>query len=140
MDDVNALLRTCALEPVWLVRTELADRDDARVRDAVTAVVGLRYGAYEGVCFESATGSQYFRPVEGSHMGDTAETVEMPTRTLTFSLPRDPQLLADALEAIRETHSYEEPVITVSGGWASRARYSEGRDNPNRWWNRGFSV
>ena len=48
--------------------------------------------------------------------------------------------LAKAIEAVREAHSYEGPVITVSEVWASRADYSGERSNPNRWWNRGFDV
>ncbi len=68
------------------------------------------------------------------------ETVEMPARTLTFSVPRDPETLAKAIEAIQYTHSYEEPVIYVMEGAATRADYETDRDNPNRWWNRGFDL
>ena len=139
MDTVNELLTTCHLEPVWFVRVELADRDDARVRNAVTAAVGLRYGAFAGVAFESAVGLQFFRPEEGSHLGQREDTVEMPVRVLRFSLPRKDDMLARCIEAIRDTHSYEEPVIGVTEGWATRADYATDRDNPNRWWNRGFT-
>ena len=136
MKDVNALLSTCQLEPVWFVRAELADRDDARVREAVTGAVGLVYGSYDSVAFESARGMQYCRPIEGSHEGSPVGMVEIPVRELRFSLTRDPGTLARALEAIRAVHSYEEPVISVTEGWATRADYSKGKDNPNRWWNR----
>ena len=134
----NAILTTCRLERSWRVRVELADRDDARVRLAVVEAVGLGYGPYEGVAFESGPGIQFFRPAEGSRLGETAETVTMPARVLTFAVPAEPDRLARAIEAIRRTHSYEEPVITVSEVWASRADYASDRSNPNRWWNRGF--
>jgi hypothetical protein len=110
------------------------------VRQAVVDAVGLAYGSYEGVAFESAPGTQFFRPKAGSHMGDTPETVEMPARVLTFTLDTDTQTLAKAIEAIRFAHSYEEPVIIIREVFASRAKYESGRDNPNRWWNRGFDV
>lgn len=139
MDDVNTLLTTCKLDPVWFVRVELADRDDARVRRAVTDAVGLAYGDFDGVAFESATGTQFFRPREGTQAGQRETEIEMPVRVLTFSVPRDPATLARAIEAIREFHSYEEPVIAITEGWASRADMTTGRDNPNRWWNRGFA-
>ena len=139
MDEVNAKLTTCRLVPVWFVRVELADRDDARVREAVTEAAGLDYGAFDGVAFESATGLQFFRPREGTEVGARDTAIEMPVRVLRFSVPRDPDTLARAIEAIREAHSYEEPVIGVTEGWASRADYSTDRDNPNRWWNRGFA-
>lgn len=64
----------------------------------------------------------------------------MPARVLTFIVPPEPAVPAKAIEAIRHSHSYEEPVICVQEVWASRANYAEDRENPNRWWNRGFDV
>ena len=128
------------LEPVWLVHVELAARDDARVREAVTEAAGLIYGKYDRVAFESAAGLQYFRPREGSHPGAVPSTHSMPVRVLRFSLPRDPELLTAALDAVNRAHSYEEPVVYVTESFASRANYSQNRDNPNRWWNRGFEL
>lgn len=145
---INAALKTCKFEKSWMVRVELADRDDSRVREAVTTAVGLRYGDYQGVAFEGGHGMQFFQPLEGSVMGDKPHdgemwdfmrTVEMPVRVLTFSVPMDVQVLARAVEAVRESHSYEEPVITVHEVLACRADDSDQRDNPNRWWNRGFT-
>lgn len=140
MTAINAHLSTTTLERTWHVWVELADRDDARVREAVTKAVGLAYGNYKGVAFEGANGTQYFRPVDGSQMGDTGETVEMPVRILTFTLPDDDKIVAEAIEAIRFAHSYQEPVIILKEAYASRAHYDTDRDNPNRWWNRGFDV
>jgi hypothetical protein len=143
MADLSALngeLKTCKFVASWLVWVELADRDDERVRQAVTDAVGLEYGPYEGVAFESGAGVQFFRPKKGSKLGDTAETVKMPARVLTFTVVGDTASLAKAVEAVRHAHSYEEPVIMVQQVWASRADFSEDRENPNRWWNRGFDV
>ena len=140
MIGINAHLTTTTLERVWHVWVELADRDDARVREAVTKAVGLTYGSYQGVAFEGAKGTQYFQPVDGSKMGDTGNTVAMPVRVLTFTLPDDDKIIGTAIEAIRHAHSYEEPVIILREAYASRANYDSGRDNPNRWWNRGFEV
>jgi hypothetical protein len=139
LTQINKALETCQFEPVWVVRVELATRDDARVREAVTAAVGLRYGDYEGVAFESATGMQFFSPLAGSVVGDIDRTIEMPARVLSFSVPRDPAVLAAAVEAVRHSQSYEVPVITVQEVLACRADDSDQRDNPNRWWNRGFT-
>jgi hypothetical protein len=136
---INTSLETCQFESVWGVRVELATRDDARVREAVKAAVGLRYGDYEGVAFESATGMQFFRPLAGSAAGNIERSIEMPARILSFNVPRDPAILAAAVEAVRHSHSYEEPVITVQEVLACRTDASDQRDNPNRWWNRGFT-
>jgi len=137
---LDAALNTCSLERVWFIRVELAAHDDARVREAVADAVGLSYGSYDRVALESAEGTQFFHPTKGSRLGEMDETVEMPARTLTFSVPRDPETLAKAIEAIRYAHSYEEPVIYVMEGAATRADYETDRDNPNRWWNRGFDL
>lgn len=140
MSELNHALKTCKFVASWFVWVELADRDDERVRQAVTEAVGLEYGPYEGVAFESSAGMQFFRPQKGSKLGDTAETVEMPARVLTFTVTGDTAILAKAIEAVRQTHSYEEPVIIIQQVWTSRADFSEDRENPNRWWNRGFDV
>ncbi len=140
ISELNSHLTTCSFASVWFVWVELADRDDARVREAVVEAISLPYGPYEGVAFESFAGKQFFRPKKGSKLGDSPETVEMPARVLTFTVDGDAAMLAKAIEAVRETHSYEEPVILIQRVLASRADFSEDRDNPNRWWNRGFDV
>ena len=140
IEAVNARLTSCRLQASWMVWVELADRDDARVREAVAAAVGLEYGPYTGVAFESGTGKQFFRPAQGSKLGEGTEAITMPARILTFSLPHDPDVLVKAIEAVRRAHSYEEPVIYVRDVWASRADDTRDRDNPNRWWNRGFEA
>lgn len=139
-NELNTHLSSCHFVSAWMVWVELADRDDARVREAVAAAVGLEYGPYEGVAFESGSGQQFFKPKAGSKLGADHDTVAMEARVLTFTVPDDVILLSRAIEAIRETHSYEEPVILVQQIMASRADYSDDRDNPNRWWNRGFDV
>jgi hypothetical protein len=127
------------LEPVWFIHVELAARDDARVREAVTGAVGLFYGSYDRVALETSEGVQFFHPIAGSHVGEGEKTVTMPVRVLSFSIVRDDALLKAALEAIHHAHSYQEPVIYITECMASRAIYSECLDNPNRWWNRGFT-
>lgn len=136
---MDAILSSCALEPVWFVWAELwVGPDDNSVREAVLAAVKLNYGDhYDRVCFESGAGTQYCRSRTGAIEGEKAETEAYPVRTLTFSLPRDPPVLASAIEAIRQSHSYEEPVIYVTEGYATRADDRNQRANPNRYWNRG---
>ena len=133
-------LKTCSLEPVWFVRVELTEGDDTRVREAVADAVGLNYGSYDRVAFESAFGTCFFRPGEGAKSGKRERTSEIPVRLLTFSLPRNAEMLGQAIEAVRHAHALEEPVIYVIEGLATRADYSTDRSNPNRWWNRGYEI
>ncbi|MEM8755242.1 MAG: hypothetical protein AAGF90_19950, partial [Pseudomonadota bacterium] len=140
VETLNAGLSTCRLEPVYLIAAELAERDDARVRQAAAKAVGPDYGPYRGVAFESAGGTQLFTLAEGSRLGAGAPAVETPVSLLTFSIPRDAAALAKAIEAIRWAHSYEEPVITAREALATRATGEKDRDNPNRRRRRGFEV
>lgn len=132
IEAVNASLATCKLERCWLVHVELADRDDARVREAPEAAAGLAYGPYRGVAFERATGVRFVRPADGSRLGADAEPVAMPARVLSLSAPCDPQVLACAVEAVRHAHPHEKLVIYVHQVWASRAGMTGDRKNPNR--------
>ncbi|WP_119273025.1 hypothetical protein [Taklimakanibacter deserti] len=133
-------LKTCALEPVWFVWVELTEKDDARIRESLTEAVGLNYGSYDRVALESAFGTCFFRPQEGAKSGKRESTSKVPVRVLTFSLPKDPEMLGKAIEAVRHAHTLEEPVIYVIEGFATRADYASDRSNPNRWWNRGFEI
>ncbi|MFN4140713.1 hypothetical protein [Aestuariivirga sp.] len=139
MSTLRVSPRKASLCPVWHVAVELTERDSVKVRNAVVEVAGLCYGNYDGVCFETAAGIQYFRPLSGSQGGEQAETVGLPVRVLTFSIPRDEELLSKVIDAIVDVHSYEEPVIHISEAMATRAATEAGKDNPNRWWNRGFA-
>ena len=52
-----------------------------------------------------------------------------------FEVPRDPELLERVIEAVFRVHGYQEPVIKVREGWASRSKGLDDADNPHRWWN-----
>jgi len=104
-------LETCSLEPVWFVWVELCEGDGARVREAVADAVGLNYGSYDRVASESAFGSCFFLPRAGARSGSQERASEIPVRVLTFSLPRNAEMLGQAVEAIRYAHTLEEPVL-----------------------------
>ena len=42
MSELNSHLTTCSFASVWFIWVELADRDDARVREAVVEAIGRR--------------------------------------------------------------------------------------------------
>lgn len=59
---------------------------------------------------------------------------------LEITVERDLGILASVMDAILETHHYEEPVIFVREDWVSRANYDPHSTNPNRWWNNGRGL
>lgn len=125
------------LEPVYLISVNIPDEDVKRVLDSLTSVVPLVYGKYDRVAFRSASGVEQFRPLAGSRAGAQEELSEYKTTRVSFSIPQDPGTLRKTIDAIRNSHPYEEPVINVQEGWASRATGKRDETNPNRWWNKG---
>jgi len=99
------------LEPVYLIDANIPTEDVDAVLKSVTEAVSLAYGTYDSVR-------------------------RVPTSRVSFSIPKDPAVLDKAIAAIRLAHPYEEPVVNVRDGWASRARGKGDEDNPHRWWNR----
>ena len=127
------------LEPVFTVRVELGPEDDDRVRLALSESIGLNYGNYDHVSFETAVGTQFFRGHQGTASGAMDHATTRPVRSLTFSFPRNEETLKSTLDIIHRLHSYEEPVIYVDEAYATRSCV-RGRDtNPNKWWRSNVS-
>lgn len=124
------------LEPVYLIDANIPTEDVDAVLNSVTEAVSLAYGRYDQVAFISSPGIEQFRSLEGSRAGRQESVRRVPTSRVSFSIPKDPAVLDKAIAAIRLAHPYEEPVVNVRDGWASRARGEGDEDNPHRWWNR----
>ena len=124
------------LEPCLLVSLQAPEADVERIMAAVTRLAPLAIGRYDRNVFQSAAGIEYYRPLEGAVAGAEGETRRRPGIVeVSFQLPRDQELLAQVVEAVFQTHSYQEPLIVVREGLASRSKGLDDRDNPHRWWN-----
>lgn len=125
-------------EALWLVTFQAPREDVARIMAAVTEVTPLRLGKYDRNAFETATGIEHYRPLQGAAAGAESEVRARPGVTeVSFQLPRNQALLERVVEAIFAVHSYEEPLILVRETLASRSRGLPDKDNPHRWWNQG---
>ncbi len=124
------------LVKVWRIWIELGPEDDDAVRNALNAEVGLFYGAYDHVSFESADGTQFFRGRSGTASGEMDVSTSRSVRMLSFSIPRDDATLGIVLNLIHRLHSYEEPVVYIQDASATCARPTTSKDNPRKWWNR----
>ncbi len=120
----------------FVIRTYVPEDDVAKTLRAVTEVVPLRYGSYENVAFQSFPGTQKFRPVSGSHLGDSSRVFDFPVVEVVFSIPHDEEVLKSVIDRIFEVHIAEEPVIYIDEGWSTRATSYSDKANPNRFWNR----
>jgi hypothetical protein len=140
-DDVRS--ETFRLERTYLIEVNIPTQDAdgkpadnvRKVLDALTASVPLVYGKYDHVAFRSAPGIEQFRPLAGSRAGAQQGLSEFQTVRVSFSIPRDAGTLRKTIEAIRYVHVYEEPVINVQEGWASRVTGKGDTNNANKWWN-----
>ena len=134
------------LEPVWTLEIQTVPDDTDRILDAIVAVYPLAYGRYERNASISAAGQETARPPAGSTTDSHIEgfvpgsTETYPMVELKITVERDLGILASVMDAILETHHYEEPVIFVREDWVSRANYDPHSTNPNRWWNNGRGL
>jgi hypothetical protein len=118
------------------IQTYLPEEDVAETLKAVTDIVPLRIGSYENVAFHSQPGVQKFRPIKGSHLGDSSQVFDFSVVELTFSVPHDEEILKKVVDGIFEVHIAEEPVIYIEEIWSTRAKSYSEKSNPNRFWNR----
>ncbi len=125
-----------SLEPVLTIRVELGPEDDSRLRLALSEEIGLTYGDYDHVSFETAAGIQFFRGQSGTASGAMETATSRQVHVLFFSIPRDEAVLGSTLAVIHRLHSYEEPVVYISEAYATRTRVDQRRNGPNKWWNK----
>ncbi len=120
----------------YKIQTYLPEEDVTKTLKAVTEIVPLQIGNYENVAFHSQPGVQKFRPIEGSHLGDSSQVYDFSVVELTFTIPPDEDVLKKVIDAIFEVHVAEEPVIYIEKIWSTRAKSYSEKSNPNRFWNR----
>lgn len=120
----------------YKIQTYLPVEDVSKTLKAVTEIVPLQIGSYENVAFHSQPGVRKFRPIKGSHLGDSSQVLNFSVVELTFSIPHDEEVLTKVVDGIFEAHIAEEPVIYIEEIWSTRAKSYSEKSNPNRFWNR----
>lgn len=109
MDITKLETESAAIEGEYLARVQTPPDDISRVLGAITGVSPLRYGRYEQVAFRSNTGTLQFKPLEGSKEGAT-ELIVVPCDEISLTIPQNEGTISAVIEAIFESHPYEEPV------------------------------
>ncbi|MEM8797384.1 MAG: hypothetical protein AAGE61_17625, partial [Pseudomonadota bacterium] len=104
-----------------------------RIRLALCDEIGLSYGDYDHVAFESATGTQFHRGSEGTASGAMDVATTRPVPVLSFSIAREEALLTGVIDIIDRLHSYEEPVVYVRDAHARRSD-PQAPETENKWW------
>ena len=129
--------RAIKMEPLWQVTYQAPIEDIDRIFEAITTVVPLVQGKTDRNGFRSASGQEYYRPLEGTPTGGEEDTRKRPNvDEMSFFIPRDEQALDKVIESIYAVHSYYEPVIVVKEVLRSVCKGLDDADNPHRWWNK----
>lgn len=135
-DISNLTTNTGTVERVWLIEVQATPEDVDLIIDNVMKVNPLVYGRYKRNAFVSAEGSETYLPEENStsavHLGAANKKQTFPSVLITLSIEQNSEILGRVLDAIREVHHYEEPLIFIKDSWASRASYDPHNTNPNR--------
>lgn len=123
-----------------MIEIQAAPEDVDKIIDSMMKVDPLIYGRYKRNAFVSAIGSETYVPQGNStsavHLDAENTTQTFPSVLIVVSVEQTGDKLERVLDAIREVHHYEEPLIFIKDCWASRANYDPRNQNPNRWWNR----
>jgi hypothetical protein len=124
------------MEAMLQVAVQAPSEDVERIMATVAALNPLIMGAYDCNAFQSASGIERYRPLEGAAAGAETEVRKRPgVVQVAFHLPKDAALLEQVIEAIFHVHSYQEPLISVTDVLVSRSKGLDDKDNPHRWWN-----
>jgi hypothetical protein len=124
------------MERVFLMTLQAPIEDVDRIMGEVIKVTPLVMGKYDSNSFQTGAGIERYRPLEGAAAGAEADVRKRPgTVEVSFELPDDRQIVDRVIEAIFQSHSYQEPVVRLQPLLSSRSKGLDDSDNPNRWWN-----
>lgn len=124
------------MESMYLLTLQAPLEDVDRIMGEVARITPLAMGAYDNNAWQTATGIERYRPLQGAAAGPETEIRKRPgVVEVSFELPDDRAVVEKVIEAIFQAHSYQEPVIRIQAVLGSRSKGLDDSANPNRWWN-----
>jgi hypothetical protein len=124
------------MKRVLLMTFQAPGEDVDRIMGEVIKVTPLVMGKYDSNSYQTNAGIERYRPREGAAAGAEADVRKRPgTVEVSFELPDDRQIVDRVIEAIFQSHSYQEPAIRLQHLLSSRSKGLDDSKNPNRWWN-----
>ncbi|WP_454814960.1 hypothetical protein [Labrys neptuniae] len=125
-----------SMVPMRLLTFQAPVEDVESIMAAVIAITPLTMGAYDSNAYQSAPGTERYRPLEGAAAGAESKLRQRPgVVEVCFELPDVQEITDRVIEAIFQAHSYQEPVIRLQTILSSRSKGLDDSKNPNRWWN-----
>jgi hypothetical protein len=120
-----------------LLMTILAPVEDVdRIMEAVVKISPLVMGKYDNNAYQTAAGTERYRPLEGAAAGPESDVRKRPgVVEIIFEVADDNSVAERIVEAVFQVHSYQEPLIRIQPIFSSRSKGLDDTYNPNRWWN-----
>ena len=129
-------LAPATLEREWVITIDTPTADVDQLTAALGEHIPLVQGPYDHCLYVREAGYQQFRALPGSHAGDEGTVQRTAASQIEFGIAPSNDLLAKVFDVVFAAHVNEEPTIRVSETLASRSKFLDDRDNPNRYWNR----
>ena len=124
MDAEKFKTKNATTQKECLFRVQIPADDVSKVLEAIINITPLRYGNYEQVAFRYRTGTQQYKPLVGSKTGE-AELSHIPCDEISFTVPKDDEVITAVIEAIFEGHPHEEPVTLIQEVMCTRFKYGQ---------------
>jgi hypothetical protein len=67
--------------------------------------------------------------------GET-DLITVPCDEISCTVPKNDKAMAAVIEAIFQSHPYEEPVVLIQEVMSTRFKYGSTGNNRRKWWNR----
>ncbi len=121
----------------WKITFQAPVEDIDRIFEHLTEITPLVQGKTDKNGYRTASGFEYYRPLEGTPTGAEENIRKRPdVDEMSILIERDESLLKRIVDGIYQVHSYYEPVIVISEVLRSECRGLDDSRNPHRWWNK----
>ncbi len=116
--------KNATIQDEYLFRVQIPAGYASQVLEAVIKVTPLRYGNYEQVTFRCCNGMQRYKSLAGSKTGEGV-VVNIPSDEISFTVPKHDETVTAVIDAVFESHPYEEPVILIQDVVGTRFKYGQ---------------
>jgi len=124
MDSKKLETKNATIQDEYFFRVQIPADGVSQVLEAIIQVTPLVYGNYERVSFTCRNGLQQYKPLVGSKMGE-GDVINIVSDEISFTVPKHDQTIKAVIDAVFESHPYEEPVILIQDVMSTRFKYGQ---------------
>ncbi len=124
MDSRKLDPKSAIIQEECLFRVQIPTDYVSQVLEAIIKVTPLKYGNYKRVSYTCRSGIQQYKPLVGSKTGEK-EVINIVSDEISFTVPNHDQTITAVIDAVFESHPYEEPVILIQDVMSTRFKYGQ---------------